>query len=298
MREIETKWVAGCDGAHSAVRHLTGIDFPGAPYEHVFFVADTVVTGLDGAGRAQRLPLARRLSSLLPDARHESLAAGRDRAAGPACTRRPELRRACCPRSAKEAGSGLSFESCSWFSMYRISHRRAGAVPGPPLLPARRRRPHSQPGRRAGHEHRPAGRLQPRRGSSRSSSPDAPTRGSLDSYELERIPVARAVAQDDRPGLFPSSCPAGGRRGCFARRSCRGSMAFAMRFDRVRRLAFRTVSQIGIRYPASPLSQTLAGLARRRARPRVIASRGCGSSSHRTDRSRICSRSWTTPGSI
>ena len=37
-------------------------------------------------------------------------------------------------------------------------------------------------------------------------------------------------------------------------------MAFGMRFDRVRRLAFRTVSQIGIRYPASPLSQTQAGL--------------------------------------
>jgi len=26
------RWVAGCDGAHSAVRHLTGITFPGAPY--------------------------------------------------------------------------------------------------------------------------------------------------------------------------------------------------------------------------------------------------------------------------
>src|SRR4249920_109369 len=45
IQEIEAKWVAGCDGAHSAVRHLTGIEFPGAPYEHVFFVADTVVTG-------------------------------------------------------------------------------------------------------------------------------------------------------------------------------------------------------------------------------------------------------------
>ena len=38
-------WVAGCDGARSAVRELSGITFPGAPYEHVFFVADTEVTG-------------------------------------------------------------------------------------------------------------------------------------------------------------------------------------------------------------------------------------------------------------
>jgi len=44
-RKITTAWVAGCDGARSAVRELNGISFPGAPYEHVFFVADTEVTG-------------------------------------------------------------------------------------------------------------------------------------------------------------------------------------------------------------------------------------------------------------
>src|SRR6185503_3791453 len=44
-RKITASWVAGCDGAHSAVRELNGITFPGAPYEHVFFVADTVATG-------------------------------------------------------------------------------------------------------------------------------------------------------------------------------------------------------------------------------------------------------------
>ncbi len=44
-RKITAAWVAGCDGARSAVRELSGITFPGAPYEHVFFVADTEVTG-------------------------------------------------------------------------------------------------------------------------------------------------------------------------------------------------------------------------------------------------------------
>jgi len=42
---ITAKYVAGCDGARSAVRELNGITFPGAPYEHVFFVADTECTG-------------------------------------------------------------------------------------------------------------------------------------------------------------------------------------------------------------------------------------------------------------
>ena len=39
---LEARWVAGCDGARSAVRELNGIGFPGAPYQHVFFIADTM----------------------------------------------------------------------------------------------------------------------------------------------------------------------------------------------------------------------------------------------------------------
>ncbi|HXJ79293.1 MAG TPA: FAD-dependent monooxygenase, partial [Candidatus Methylomirabilis sp.] len=38
-RTVAAGWVAGCDGARSSVRDLNGITFPGAPYEHVFFVA-------------------------------------------------------------------------------------------------------------------------------------------------------------------------------------------------------------------------------------------------------------------
>ena len=44
-RELKCEWVAGCDGARSAVRELNGIGFPGAPYEHVFYVADVEATG-------------------------------------------------------------------------------------------------------------------------------------------------------------------------------------------------------------------------------------------------------------
>src|SRR5437870_1960157 len=44
-RKITSAWVAGCDGARSLVRELCDITFPGAPYEHVFLVADTEVTG-------------------------------------------------------------------------------------------------------------------------------------------------------------------------------------------------------------------------------------------------------------
>jgi hypothetical protein len=48
--------------------------------------------------------------------------------------------------------------------------------------------------------------------------------------------------------------------GLFRRRVVAKVMALAMRFRRIRELAFRTISQIGIRYPDSPLSQTLPGV--------------------------------------
>ena len=44
-RTIRASWVAGCDGSRSPVREMSGIGFPGAPYEHTFFVADTEATG-------------------------------------------------------------------------------------------------------------------------------------------------------------------------------------------------------------------------------------------------------------
>ncbi|OAA39636.1 PheA/TfdB family FAD-binding monooxygenase [Beauveria brongniartii RCEF 3172] len=41
----EARYVAGCDGAHSAVRRIMGTGFPGDTYEQVFYVADIEATG-------------------------------------------------------------------------------------------------------------------------------------------------------------------------------------------------------------------------------------------------------------
>src|SRR5262245_3759385 len=38
VRETAFSYLAGCDGARSSVRDLNGIEFEGAPYEHVFYV--------------------------------------------------------------------------------------------------------------------------------------------------------------------------------------------------------------------------------------------------------------------
>ena len=81
----------------------------------------------------------------------------------------------------------------------------------------------------------------------------------LDSYEAERMPVAkRLLITTDR--AFALVVSDSWWAGLFRTRVLAKLAAFAMTRDRIRTLAFRTISQIGIRYPDSSLSETLAGL--------------------------------------
>lgn len=81
----------------------------------------------------------------------------------------------------------------------------------------------------------------------------------LDSYEAERLPNAiRLLRTTDRAFSFIVSSR-------WLAGSCRipilgRAVALAMGCDRMRKSVFRTISQIGIRYPASFLSETLPGL--------------------------------------
>jgi hypothetical protein len=81
----------------------------------------------------------------------------------------------------------------------------------------------------------------------------------LDSYESERVPVAqRLLSTTDR--IFSLIVSDNWLAGMFRTRILANVMAVAMGFGGVQRLAFRTISQTGIRYPDSPLSETGAGL--------------------------------------
>src|SRR5262249_55352206 len=123
-RKVVAAWVAGCDGARSSVRELSGIAFAGAPYEHVFFVADTEVTG-NMVPEEVNVYLWRQAFHLFFPRR----GGDHGRVVG---TLPPALRDqndlgfdAVIPSLRGEAGPGLSFRSCSWFSTYRIQHRSA-----------------------------------------------------------------------------------------------------------------------------------------------------------------------------
>ncbi len=256
-RKITATYVAGCDGGRSAVRELSGIKFPGAPYEHVFFVADTEATGpmvaeelnvyLWRDGFHLFFPMRGkdrwRVIGILPKKLR-----GRDDVTFDELS--PAIRR--------EAGANLTFKECSWFSTYRIHHRAVEKF--------RDRRCFLLGD--AAHVHSPMGGQGMNTGLQDAYNlawklalvvkglADASL---LDSYEAERRPVAqRLLTTTDR--AFTLLVSDGWLAGLFRTRILAKIAAFAMTFERPKQLAFRTVSQTGITYRESPLSQTLSGL--------------------------------------
>lgn len=81
----------------------------------------------------------------------------------------------------------------------------------------------------------------------------------LDSYETERMQVARTLlGSTDR--AFTLIVSDAWIAGILRTRIVARIAAVAMKFRRVKTLAFHTLSQIGIRYPRSPLSRNMPGL--------------------------------------
>ncbi|MGH6611786.1 MAG: FAD-dependent monooxygenase, partial [Burkholderiaceae bacterium] len=253
-RTVTATYVAGCDGSRSAVRELSGITFPGAPYEHTFFVADTEATGSmvpeelnvymwrDGFHLffPMRGPDRWRVIGILPKRLRDKDGVTFDEVV---------------PAISHEAGADLHFRSCSWFSTYRIHHRCAERF--------RDRRCFLLGD--AAHIHSPAGGQGMNTGLQDAynlawklalvlkNNADASL---LDTYEEERIPIAqRLLRTTDR--AFQLLVSGSWLGGIFRTRLIARIAAFAMTKKRARMLAFRTISQIGVNYRKSSLSRTL-----------------------------------------
>lgn len=257
-------WVTGCDGSRSKVREACGIGFPGAPYEQTFFVADTVATGsmrpnelnvyFDRGGFHLFFPMRGenrwRVIGILPK----------------------ELRakdhvefEEVIPAVRDVAGVDLHFKSCAWFSTHKIHHRAAERF---------------RQGRcfllgDAAHIHSPMGAQGMNTGlqdaynlawklafvvAGRANS------DLLDTYELERLPVARNLLRSTDRGFQVVV-----DNHWFARllrtQIIGRVVARAMTFEKVRKRAFNALSQIGIAYHDSPLSKALGTLPGSAPRP-------------------------------
>jgi 2-polyprenyl-6-methoxyphenol hydroxylase-like FAD-dependent oxidoreductase len=256
-RTIQAAWVGGCDGAHSSVRELNGIAFPGAPYEHVFYVADTEATGSMVAGEVNiylwragfhlLFPMRGkdhwRIVGILPP----TLRADRDVGIDDVM---PSLR--------TEAGAGLDVKACTWFSTYRIHHRSAARF--------RERRCFLLGD--AAHIHSPVGAQGMNTGLQDAYNlawklalvvSDRAQAALLDSYEQERLPVARRLLNTtDR--AFRLVVSDNWLAGLLRTKVLARIAAFAMRREAIQSFAFRTVSQTGIHYRASAMSASQPGV--------------------------------------
>jgi 2-polyprenyl-6-methoxyphenol hydroxylase-like FAD-dependent oxidoreductase len=257
MREITAAYVAGCDGGRSSVREMNGIGFPGEPYEHVFFVADTEATGamvpnelnvyLWRSGFHLYFPMHGtnrwRVIGILPDGLQN----------------KPDLTfDDLIPSLRRESGVELQFHSCAWFSTYRIHHRCTERFRDRRCLLLGD----------AAHVHSPMGGQGMNTGLQdaynlawklalvigKQADPIL-----LDSYEAERMPVAhKLLATTDRAFRFMVSTS--WFAGLIRSRVIGNVASLIVARPRIQKPLFRTLSQIGIAYPQSPLSQTLAGV--------------------------------------
>jgi 2-polyprenyl-6-methoxyphenol hydroxylase-like FAD-dependent oxidoreductase len=263
-QEIRARWVAGCDGARSAVRDINDIPFVGAPYEQVFFVADARATGTMKPGELNVYLWMNGFHLFFPMRRTDHW-----RVVG---ILPPELRDRngiafddVVPSILADAGTALTFHACSWFSTYRIHHRRA----------ERFRRGRCFLLGDAAHIHSPVGAQGMNTGLQDAwnlawklafvlQGKAGPA--ILDTYEAERLPVAkRLLRTTDR--AFSAIVSGSAVVGAIRTRLMPRLLAAAMHQDRIRKLVFRTISQTGIRYPGSPLSGAAADVPKGGPRP-------------------------------
>jgi 2-polyprenyl-6-methoxyphenol hydroxylase-like FAD-dependent oxidoreductase len=254
---VAARFVCGCDGAHSAVRHHLGIEFRGGTYKEVFFVADADVIG-SAADRALNLCLdadgvcivapvrrtgAHRVIGLTPaDKQEKSDLSFKDV--------QPLVRRV----------TGLTVSKVNWFSIYRVHHRAAVRFgQGTAFLLGD-----------AAHIHSPVGGQGMNTGIGDASNlawkiadvvHGRADRRLLDTYETERHGFAkRLLATTDL--MFRRVADRSGMGRMWRSQLLPTLLPLVAGAPPTRRTAFRTLSQIGIEYHASALSAGGAGKVR------------------------------------
>jgi 2-polyprenyl-6-methoxyphenol hydroxylase-like FAD-dependent oxidoreductase len=255
VETCEAAYIAGCDGAHSTVREALGIGFPGGTYNHLFYVADVEASGptmngelhvaLDKADFLVVFPLkgkgrARLIGTVREDTKEQ----------------REELSWNDVSKRVLD-WIRIDVERVNWFSTYRVHHRVAD---------------HFGKGRAfllgdAAHIHSPVGGQGMNTGIG-----DAVNLAwklaavlhrrantlLLDSYEPERIAFARRlVATTDQ--AFTGVTSTGKIARLVRLHIVPVVLPLLFRFAAMRRYMFRTISQTGVNYRGSSLSEGRAG---------------------------------------
>lgn len=185
----EARWLAGCDGAHSTVRHLAGIPFSGNPLPHSYALGDVEIDGELDEAFSQIFWGRDGFVIFFPLGQGRWRITG-NRPAGDERTEPPSLEELQAMADAKR--TGVKLLRPTWLSAFRIQERRAQQFrQGPVFLCGD-----------AAHIHSPAGGQGMNTGIQdafnlawklawvKASPLWAPA---LDTYEAERLPVADQV---------------------------------------------------------------------------------------------------------
>lgn len=254
VETVRAAYLCGCDGAHSAVRHALGIEFPGGTYEQSFYVADVYGTGDVTRNGMDTTVSAYGFAIVMPVRQSGSL-----RLIGivPKAHEKDETITFEAIRADVERETGVKVDAVNWFSTYRVHHRVAE---------------HFRKGRAflvgdAGHIHSPAGGQGMNTGMGdavnlawklASVLQDRADARLLDSYEPERIAFARRLIESTDQA-FRVATSRSRLVGLF-RRYLMPRLLSAMLATRVgSRAFFAVISQTGIRYRESAISTGKAG---------------------------------------
>ena len=264
---LRARYVVGCDGAHSRVRELAGITFAGGRYPQTFLLADLDADGLDpGAAHVWfgqhgplfffplRRPAAWRVLTPRPDrpsppvgpeaaAEPPQGGSGRQDVVGSAHVTDAEL------QDVVDAATGgtVRLSSPIWSTVFRIHHRHAETYRSGSVFLAGD----------AAHIHSPAGAQGMNTGIQDAANlgwklglvcHGRATPRLLDTYDRERRPVGAFVLRFTNRAFTAATSSAAPVR--FARTHLAPrALGLAARVPKTRAVAFRTVSQLGIRYP-------------------------------------------------
>ncbi|MCY1062489.1 FAD-dependent monooxygenase [Nannocystis sp. SCPEA4] len=115
---VTARWLVGCDGAHSAVRHGLGLPFEGSAYEDMFDQADLKITWdrPPGLGCAFLRPAGLCVFAPLPRDRYRIIVMGGDGHA-------PEPTLEMFQRLADELVPGAVLHDPEWILRFRLHHR-------------------------------------------------------------------------------------------------------------------------------------------------------------------------------
>ncbi len=252
---VHADWLVGCDGAHSTVRHALGVPFAGETMDSDWILADVHMTRLSvSRGRGRGLLARRACSPIFPISR----AAIRVIAELAGCRRRTPRRPRRSRRSRRSSITGgragaVAFDPI-WLAGFRINGRKVANYRwGRVFLAGDAAHVHSPAGG-AGHEHRHAGRVQPR------LEAGAGGRGTCDEHLLDSYSPERSAVGDEVLKAAERLTAVGTMRNPVAAERCGISWRRIMLgLGPVQHAFADTMTEVAIGYPDSPLNGPALG---------------------------------------